>query len=202
MNIFFDLDGTLIDSKLRLFNLFQFIVKNSTLTFEQYWDFKQKKISNEDILTAEFGYSRHECQEFVTQWMLLIEHTDFLKFDNLLDGIEEKLQELEKNATLYVCTARQYEAPVIVQLNELGIRKYFKKVFVTQQKLSKTNLISENVTNYTPLDWFIGDTGHDINTGKELDMNTCAVTSGFLSHQVLVDYNPDLIVKSVAEFSI
>ena len=52
MNLIFDLDGTLIDSRLRLYNLFQQLVPTSELTYQDYWAFKQEKVSNEDILVT------------------------------------------------------------------------------------------------------------------------------------------------------
>ena len=45
MKIFFDLDGTLIDSKLRMYNLFQELVPQSNLTFVEYWEYKKNKFS-------------------------------------------------------------------------------------------------------------------------------------------------------------
>ena len=47
MNIFFDLDGTLIDSKLRLYSLFQKLVPESILTYDEYWKYKMNKISHQ-----------------------------------------------------------------------------------------------------------------------------------------------------------
>ena len=54
MNLIFDLDGTLIDSRLRLYKLFQQLVPTSELTYQDYWAFKQENVSNEDILIKEF----------------------------------------------------------------------------------------------------------------------------------------------------
>jgi len=66
MNIIFDLDGTLIDSKQRLYQLFQHLVPASTLTFQQYWQFKHNRLSNELILSTEFSYADPDIQRFVS----------------------------------------------------------------------------------------------------------------------------------------
>ncbi|GHT86686.1 hypothetical protein FACS1894137_12600 [Spirochaetia bacterium] len=38
--------------------------------------------------------------------------------------------------------------------------------------------------------FLIGDTGYDILTGKELNVNTIAVTYGFLKKEILEAYKP------------
>ena len=203
MNIFFDLDGTLIDSKLRLYKLFQFLVVESDLTYDEYWHLKQQKISNQAILATRFAYSELMIQSFVDKWMKLIEHQDFLKFDKVIDGVENVLRNLQQQQlSLYVCTARQYQKPAVKQLEDFGLKVFFQQIFVTEQKFSKDELIIDNITNLSSSDWFVGDTGHDIQVGKKLNINTCAVISGFLSHEVLTEYCPDLLLKSVAHFQI
>lgn len=202
MNIFFDLDGTLVDSRLRLYKLFQFLVPESNLHYDAYWEFKKNKISNQKILQDQFSYTSIKIETFVSSWMKLIEHDDFLKFDSIYDGVKTKLMELEADASLYVCTARQFREPVLSQLEKFGLLEFFKGVMVTHQKYTKDQLIKKHVPNYKSTDWFIGDTGHDMQIGKKLKINTCAVTCGFLNLSVLEEYAPTLILNSIAEFSI
>ena len=58
MKIFFDLDGTLINSKIRLYSLFQELVPVSNFSFDEYWDFKQNKINHATILRKKFNFDR------------------------------------------------------------------------------------------------------------------------------------------------
>ena len=200
MNLIFDLDGTLIDSKQRLYLLFQHLVTTSNLTYDEYWEMKQKKISNQEILSTYFSYAAADLSLFTTEWMLLIESNDFLKFDKVIDGVFDKLTNLNKASDLYVCTARQHERTTIQQLENLGLLKFFCKVLVTQQQHSKKKLIQDNLSNLSCDDWLIGDTGHDINTGKSLNIKTCAVKSGFLSGKVLSEYMPDVLLNNINDF--
>ena len=48
----------------------------------------------------------------------------------------------------------------------------------------------------------VGDTGYDINTGKRIGTNTCAVLSGFMSERSLGDYSPDLMIENVTYLDI
>lgn len=202
MNIVFDLDGTLIDSKLRLYQLFQHLAPDSPLSYEQYWAFKQNKITNETILSSELGHGQDQIARFVAQWMMLIETPSYLALDSNFAGIHTALAGLQQQADLYVCTARQLRQPVLDQLTSLDLLRFFKQVLVTEQKHSKESLIAANVVGCSKQDWLVGDTGKDIQAGKFLNIKTCAVRSGFLSEESLQSYEPDLILESVVNFQL
>ncbi len=202
MNIVLDLDGTLVDSKLRLYRLFQYLTPNSSLSYEQYWAFKQKKISNETLLSTLLGYGKDEIAGFLAQWMALIESPSYLSLDSNFAGIEMALAGLQQVANLYVCTDRQLRQPALDQLASLNLLKYFKQVLVTEQKYTKESLIAANIAGLSPKDWIVGDTGRDIQVGKLLNMKTCAVLSGFLSQEALIQYRPDVILESVISLSL
>lgn len=202
MNIIFDLDGTLIDSRLRLYRLFQHLAPDSLLSYEKYWAFKQKRISNETILSSELGYNQDQIARFIARWMNLIESPAYLALDKSFSGIHFSLAGLQQQANLYVCTARQLRQPVFDQLANLGLLQFFKQVLVTEQIQRKETLIASHVAGLSSQDWLVGDTGKDIQAGKLLNIRTCAVLSGFLSQESLQTYGPDLIVDSVEKMSL
>jgi phosphoglycolate phosphatase len=200
MNIFFDLDGTLIDSRERLYFLFQHLVKESDLSFDEYWKYKRSKISHRDILLKIFRYSDHQISVFEEKWMLCIEEKEWLVFDKPFEGVLDYLNSIRKKHVLFLITARQSKVKTIEQLDRLGFLDVFERVFITGQKLEKYDLIA-NVINLSKEDWFVGDTGKDIQTGKKLGMRTAAVLSGFLSKESLLEYYPDLIATDVMKLS-
>lgn len=200
MNIIFDLDGTLIDSKQRLYQLFQQLVPASTLTFDQYWQFKYDRLSNELILSTKFGYADLEIQRFVSAWMGLIESPEFLAMDSNFEGVKDTLSRLGVQARLHVCTARQSRKSAVNQLESLGLSTYFESLMVTEQKHSKTSIIERQVSDLAPEDWLIGDTGSDIKVAHSLGINSCAVLSGFMSYESLLTYRPTRIIDSVLAF--
>jgi phosphoglycolate phosphatase len=199
MNLIFDLDGTLIDSRLRLYNLFQQLVPTSELTYQDYWAFKQENVSNEDILIKEFRFDAPAIKRFVTDWMGNIEAPEFLALDKNLPGMHATLAELREQANLYVCTARQYSIPLLNQLERLRLLYYFDEVMVTKQTRSKEELV-RTLPSLDSQDWMIGDTGKDIQVGQMLGIKTCAVLSGFLNEKALLNYGPDLILPTAADF--
>lgn len=199
MKIIFDLDGTLIDSRERLYCLFQHLVPASDLTFEAYWDYKRNKIDHRKILETRYLFSEHDIVSFQKNWMDKIELPEWLAFDKPFKGVTAYLMELKKQYELYLVTARQFESSVLIQLANFGWTSIFTKVLVTAQKTEKIDLI-KNALATNSADWFVGDTGKDIETGKSLGMQTAAVLSGFLNREKLMEYRPDLIINTVIDF--
>lgn len=201
MNLIFDLDGTLIDARLRLYTLFQELVPECELGFEAYWDLKRANVSNEDILQRRLGFGSGRLREFRWQWMALIESPTLLALDTLIPGVSSALPTFARVATLYVCTNRQRPKAATDQLDQLGILDYFKAVMVTSQLQTKRELIAE-IPGLDSRDWFLSDSGVDIRVGNSLGMKTCAVLSGFSNEVVLSTYRPDLIVASASRFQL
>lgn len=198
MKIFFDLDGTVIDSRLRLFLLFNMLVSESKLSFEQYWDLKKSGYNHSMILKEIFNYSDPKITEFETKWMSLIETSELLDIDNCFEYTIETLEYLSERATLFIVTDRQYKERTIAQLKKLDIFKFFSEVLVTEQRQEKSTLIllTKDISNN---DYIIGDTGRDILAGKKIGLKTIAVLSGFMHETKLVDYNPDKILNDISE---
>lgn len=197
MRIFFDLDGTLLDSRRRLYELFCFLTDSSTISFEEYWQLKREKVSNREILYSKFSYSLSQYTSFQTQWMEMIEQPEWLLRDKPFEAVIEFLACLKEDHRLYVVTARQRHSGVLSQISMHGLAGIFSDVFVTEQKVTKYDLVSK--LDVSASDWIVGDTGHDINTGKRLGIHTAAVLSGFLGKDALIGYQPDIIAERVTE---
>lgn len=195
MKIIFDLDGTLICSKKRLYRLFIDLTEAVNFEFKSYWNLKHQGKRNEDILRDQLGFSELEIENFLKNWMIKIETDYYLGMDTLIPNADKALENLNKNHDLFICTARQSILQTLKQLKKLSILNYFEDIFVTEQKADKFHaLLSSNVA-FTRKDWFIGDTGHDIDAGKKIGVQTCAVLSGFMSRSSLISYTPDLIIE-------
>lgn len=201
MRIIFDLDGTLICAKRRVYDLFLDLVKPFMITYDKYWGLKLKGFNNESILRSEFFYKENEVDLFLKMWMDNIEQDIYLDKDTVIDGVFDKLTELQKQGCrMYICTARQDEKRAHDQLKKLGILHFFEEIFVTAQKNKKEQLLLGVGIEWGREDWIIGDTGHDINAGFHLGVKTCAVLSGFMSKERLMAYKPDIILNDVSNF--
>jgi phosphoglycolate phosphatase len=199
MKIIFDLDGTLICSKLRLYSLFDAIVPESNLTFDEYWALKFQRKTNKDIVVENFSYDEFQVQQFISEWMAKIEDDEYLNIDTPIDGVFELLSHLEIKYDLYVCTARQFKEKAKNQLSKLDMLKYFEDVLVTEQQKTKSELIKDKSICLNSSDLLVGDTGSDVLQGKILGLRTVAVLTGFMSKEALQPYAPDMLIRSVVD---
>lgn len=199
MKLLFDLDGTILNSMVRMYQLFQTLVPTSKFTHDDYWALKRNKVSHHVILRDYFHYSIIDIEIFERAWMKLIESDEFLSFDTLLPGVASRLSELQCKHSLYILTARQCRSKVIKQLESFSLLEFFTDVFVTEAKVDKYELIRVSNLVCNSSDWMIGDTGHDILVGKKLGIQTAAVTCGFLSKTALLEYQPDIIEENICK---
>lgn len=201
MAIFFDLDGTLIDSKLRLYRLFQELVSQSKFTFDEYWSLKQNKINHAAVLKNYFDYDSKDIYLFEQNWLLQIESDEYLQYDKPFSGVTNYLLSLkERKFELYLVTARQFKVKVLSQIDLFGWSEIFTDILVTEQRSTKTDLI-KSLLHCESNDWIVGDTGADILIGKSLGIKTACVLSGFLNELVLKEYDPDIMLSSVLDFN-
>jgi len=198
-NLFIDLDGTLIDARKRVYEVFRFLVPTANFSFDAYWEIKRAGISNESILANQFDFSDLQIANFISRWMQEIEKENWLELDEPFDNVENKLQKLKNEYKLILVTARQSTTNTLKQLKKLQLDIYFDDILITNQTLTKQVIIKQKF-DITSDDLIIGDTGKDIEAGKALGIKTIAVLSGFLSASTLEKYKPDYILQSINDF--
>lgn len=202
MNIIFDLDGTLIDSRKRLYTLFCDLVPNAGLSYDQYWTLKKSGVGHEEILSTLDKDKSEDFVSFNERWMGLIETNRYLILDVPFNGVGTLLAELvDYQHKLYLLTARQSSEKVHMQLQKFGWADYFEKCMITCQKQTKKEILDrlDIPFNSTVM---IGDTGADIALAKGVGAYAIGVTSGFHSRQTLMKYEPDAIIKWVTDIEV
>lgn len=198
MNFYIDLDGTLVDSRQRQYEVFSHILGGNKISFEEYWDLKRNRISQAKLLQSKFGMTHEQCMRFNDEWMDLIETDEFLVLDKIFPNVDHTLNYLKGHGNLHLVTARQNEYRVQSQLADFNIQIFFESVLVTRRKTSKLELVVSNCC-VSSVDYFIGDTGEDINTGKALGVNTVAATYGTLSKAILEEYAPNYLIDDISQ---
>ena len=196
--IFFDCDGTLVDSSQRLYQLFIELAPECRFSYDEYWKIKRARITQRDLLRKYYQYSDEKIDLFHKRWMEQVEEEPRLTLDQPFPGVGALLQKLAGSHELYLVTARQYPQRVKQQIASFGWKDVFTEIFVTQQQQSKAAYLQTRI-DCQPGDLLVGDTGEDILAGKELGMKTIAVTSGILSREVLQEYQPDDILDTVVQ---
>jgi phosphoglycolate phosphatase len=198
-NIFFDLDGTLINAHKRLYQLFCDLVPGTKLSFGEYWNYKKNKISHEILLTEYLSHEPIRIKCFQEEWIKKIEETRYLDMDEPFPEVRELLERLHRQYNLYIISHRQSSVSAQYQIDKWGWRKYFKKILITNQKIKKADMILKEILDFGPEDILVGDTGDDIMTAKQLQIISVAVLSGFLNKESLIAYQPDYIFNSVSD---
>lgn len=196
--IFFDLDGTIINSQWRLYQLFCELCPENRFSYKEYWSIKRSHMPQKLFLEKYFNYSEKQIDAFSKAYLKRVEDSDLMATDRPVDGIEEVLQSLFQKHTLYVVTNRQDYEKTVREIDRFRWQKFFEHVWVTEQKISKADLIIRH-TKVSPKDIFISDTGDDIKNAQYLGIHSVAVTWGVLDKSVLRQYNPDMTIEMVKD---
>ena len=197
MRIVFDLDGTLIESSRRMYELFQRLVPESNLTKDEYWNLKRSGMNHKALLAK--YVPGVDFDDFNACWLRLIEVDDYLDMDERYPDTLEVLGRLRERHEIVLLTARQLETGLTKELSRLGLTGYFSQVLTTANRCTKADLLDKLQRHDG--DWFISDMGKDITLAKEHQYLTAAITHGFMDGGLLKKYQPDLLVGSLSEFA-
>ncbi len=196
--VFFDLDGTIINSQKRLYMLFCELCPENKFTYQEYWKIKRTHMIQKDFLRKYFNYSDNQIVAFNKSYLKRVEEPDLIAMDCPVDGIEVVLRQMRQKHTLYVVTNRQDYEETVREIDRLAWRDIFEHIWVTEQRNTKAELITRHTT-VSPQDVFISDTGEDIKTARQLGIRSVAVTWGVLNREVLSSYQPDMIFDVVSD---
>ena len=201
---FIDLDGTLIDSRFRVYKLF-IDLSDSSISFDDYWKIKQTGKTNHDVLN-QLQISKNEVlHAFKEDWFKLIETKQYLSFDELITKSTVALEKLNQLGMLVLVTSRQSKENTLWQLHELGISGFFHDVIVTEHKKTKPLALADwlKASNHEVADtsFMIGDTEEDLKAGMENKVKTVGVLTGFRSEAFLRSLPFHECYDSVYQFS-
>lgn len=201
LKVFVDLDGTILSVEERCGRLFSELVGLNYAEFgPRYIALRRQGLTNSDILSK---YEDGFCispDEFHRRWMEQIETDLFLKCDRLVEGVVPWLSSHNGDWEIFLCTDRQSSEKVSRQLADFKLRTFFDEILVTEQKVSKAELVHLRGIELSGDDWFVGDSPGDVLAGKNLGLRTCAVLSGLSGRESLERLKPDLVVNSIEDF--
>lgn len=197
MNVIFDLDGTLVDSSERLFRLFQELVPESQFTKKQYWDLKRNKVNHKMIL--ENYFPKYDFYDFNQKWLDRIELEEYLNMDLVYPDTIPVLDVLRKKYNIVLLTARQSREKLLHELDRLEISFFFNRIYVTEAKTTKKDLLINSDVMIGKDDFFISDMGKDIIEGKELGIQTVGITHGFMNEEKMKEYSPQFLISNLSQ---
>jgi len=203
VNVFFDLDGTLIDVSKRHFTVYkELVTKYGGIPLEKisYWDLKRNKTAWSEILSRS-SISKEITVRFLDDFINKIEDTSYLKEDILFPDVVYILEDIARVADLYLVSLRRNSDNLKAELEWLGIEHLFKDVLTGHSETDghdvKVELIGK--INNGDKSFIVGDTEADIISGKELSLITVAVLSGLRDEKFLAALKPDFIISNISE---
>ena len=91
--IFVDLDGTLLDGKIKHYMCYSDIIKKyggTPICIDEYWEMKRNKIKRDKLLDITDFKGRYN--QFLNCWIDNIEKDEYLKYDKLKPRSKEMLE--------------------------------------------------------------------------------------------------------------
>lgn len=201
-HIFFDLDGTLVDSSEGIHNGF-------VQTFERLGlpvpsDQKIRTFMGPPLeVTFKQEVSEEGAAKAVKIYRDYYESKGQLEA-HLYDGIKEVLEQLSKdpNKKIFITTSKN--EPIALEMCQyLGITEYFEGVYgSTPAAFHKADVLQHAITEkQAPKDQsvIVGDTKFDLIGGKIVGIKRIAVTWGFGTNETLLAENPDFVADTPQE---
>ena len=192
--IFFDLDGTLVDSSIGIHNGF-------TYTFEQLGVPSPDAKTIRSFMGPPLETSFSSCLPADQIELAIQLYRSYYKEKGVYEAqlfpqIKDLLTELAQQYPLYITTTKNTPTAVDMTSN-FGIDHFFDGIFgsspqalhkadVIRQALTAHNLASENVV-------IVGDTKYDMIGAQETGIKKLAVTWGFGDEKELLTYQPDWV---------
>jgi phosphoglycolate phosphatase len=203
--IYIDLDGTILDTSDRHYNLYASLVKKYSgvlLKKRTYWSLKRQKTSETEIYRIS-GFSPSTGEKANRERLEKIETTQFLKYDTVFPFVCETLENLSRISRLAVATVRRERNLLNWEMERFGLTRYFSDVFCSFKENAdweaKGELISADVLFDKESSVVVGDTEVDIKAGKLVGITTVAISGGMRTEEYLLGLKPSYILHDISE---
>lgn len=176
MKIGLDLDGTILDCKLRQTQLLAMLCRACAVSLdtEQYWLLKREGCSNRDAL-ARMGVDGRRADAVASLWEQVIEDACWLGFDAPLPFAVETLHRWHGiGHSLHLLSARRNHANARQQLSLLGLDCFASVDFVNP---FDAHAKRSALAGLRP-DVYIGDTERDAQCADAVGVQPILVSSG------------------------
>lgn len=189
----FDLDGTLLDSRLRHSKVMDYVLNLVGLELDtsDLVEYKSNQYNNIDWLYSK-GVSRELAEKINAIWVNNIEKEEFLVYDIIYPHTISTLQKFSETNNLYLITARNNIQGVLKQIRNLDIEKYFTEIHVVSSSHSSSEE-KRNIIVSKGIKDFYGDTESDYKATINTDCKFHAVANGFRSLSFLEKLGTEII---------
>ncbi|HHS3000651.1 TPA: HAD family hydrolase [Staphylococcus argenteus] len=207
-NIIFDFDGTIADSKTcsliatkKAFNDYGLNIPSD----EQIEYYMGIPIEESFNLMSAIKLNDKELTELMALFRENYKETEAHHL-KIYKGMQEQLESLHQNYKLFVVSSKRTNV-LERNLSKLGVAKLFVEVIgsdkVKKYKPSPDGIIYilQKYDLQKKETIYVGDAVFDIKMAKNADIDSCAVTWGSHSIEVLKAENPNFIINNVKELN-
>ncbi len=199
-HLFFDLDGTLVDSSKGILNCFTHTVTDLGMDFPKLELLKTFIGPPLEASFANFGDDTFTSQAV---GIYRKHYNDFgIHQVELYNGFPEVLDLLiEKGYSLHVATSK-HQPMAIQMLTDLEMADRFTGIFGSLGKDNKADVITRGLKYHRIAAHdavMIGDTHYDMIGGKTAGLKNIGVTWGFGTPEKLLEYGADELVNHPSE---
>lgn len=207
MNLYFDLDGTLLDVRARYRALHRqtiAAVGGRPLPFRLYWRLKRQATPESEI-GRRCGLDVRATEQYRRLRGDAIERAELLALDAPVPGALEALDALAgRGDRCLIVTSRRDESALSQQLGGLGLRQRALAVLrapCDRPAEGKAALIAADLAAHPAATLVVGDTAADVLAAAAVGVPCCAVLTGLRSRRLLAAARPAHILASVSGLS-
>ncbi|EQB87482.1 pyrophosphatase PpaX [Clostridium punense] len=200
--IFFDLDGTLINTNKLIVSSFQYVFKENLNLMVEEQEIVQ--YFGEPLSYTMAKYTKDRVEELVQKYVeySLSIHDEYTEG---FEGVEEGLSYLkEKGYKLAIVTSKR-RSTALRGLRLFDLEKYFD-VIISPEDTEKHKPCGEpvlkacEVLDLSPEEvLMVGDSHNDILCGRNAGTKTCLVKYTALPLEKLLEHKPDYVIESIED---
>lgn len=202
MNIFIDLDGTIVDSSDRHYQVYKKIVEKMggvPMPKDEYWELIRDK-ANKDVILEKSNLASIGQSAYLAQFINEIETEENLGFEKFISpNALSVLEKLNKNHKITLITLRKNREGALNQIKLLEIDKYVDEVVICSA--DKASEIKPRLTKNLKDNIMVGDTEADIDAAKALGIKSVGLLSGFRNRRLMEQFKPDYICANIEELN-
>jgi phosphoglycolate phosphatase-like HAD superfamily hydrolase len=180
MLIGLDLDGTLLDSRLRHVAAIQQAAEDVEVPMSESkaWAYFQLKCEGRSGIEALQNLGIPLAAMIIRRWIEIIETEEMLAFDQLYPDTMDALKSSRARGNMFVlATGRQNAYAARKQIARLGLEIFFSEIVVIDPlDRSRTKAVA---TRHHDFDAIVGDTEVDLEWANELKKSFYASSYGF-----------------------
>lgn len=206
MNVFFDLDGTLVDVSARHHATYAAAVEalgGTPLPLGEYWALKREATPHAAILERS-GLRAGDEPEFLRRFIGSIERAEGFGLVEVITGAREALAALrDAGHALFLVSLRRDADNLRAELRELGLDACFTEIGSGHEEgqgadVTRAGIVAALVARHPAArTLMVGDTESDVMAARTLGVPVVAVLSGIRSRRLLEEQAPDYVLDDV-----